>query len=100
MRRLAATLRLIHPFPVSVVLATTFFLLLIANHGVPEWAFLARAFGVVLFSQIAVGALNDYVDKGVDARTQPDKPIPAGLVPPGYALLLTLGSIVGLITLG
>jgi 4-hydroxybenzoate polyprenyltransferase len=66
----------------------------------PAPAFLARALGIVLFSQVAVGALNDYVDRSVDARTQPDKPIPAGLVPPAYALLLTAGSIVGLIILG
>jgi 4-hydroxybenzoate polyprenyltransferase len=86
--RLAAFVRLIHPFPVGVVLLTSAGLLVVALGAVPGPGLLTRTMTVVLLSQIAVGALNDYTDRHRDARLQPDKPIPSGLVSAPEALLL------------
>lgn len=80
----------------GIVLLTTVGLLVVACGGLPSFALLVRAMTVVLLSQIAVGALNDYVDRHTDARTQPDKPIPAGLVPPAGALILGVAATLAL----
>jgi 4-hydroxybenzoate polyprenyltransferase len=88
-----------HPFPATVVVTTTLILVVIAHGGNPGLGFLARCFGVILTSQIAVGALNDYLDREIDAVTQPDKPIPAGLVGAPVALALTIISLTLLLPL-
>lgn len=90
--RLTAYIRLVHPFPVGVVVLTSVGLLTVARGTVPGPGLLARVMTVVLLSQIAVGALNDYRDRYTDARTQPEKPIPSGLVSPREALVLTVGA--------
>jgi 4-hydroxybenzoate polyprenyltransferase len=74
-------------------MATTTFMLVIAHSGSPGGNTVARALGVVLMSQIAVGALNDYHDREEDALAQPSKPIPAGLLKPWVALAMVLGAI-------
>lgn len=89
--------RLIHPFPVLMVLLAAASLLVIAHRSFPSDGLFVRAMLVVLLSQIAVGALNDYIDRHADAKTQPDKPIPAGLVPAGLALGLALGATGGVL---
>lgn len=91
-RRLVAFIRLIHPFPVSVVLLTSASLLVVARSTVPDPGLLIRAMTVVLLSQISVGALNDYMDRHSDARIQPDKPIPSGLVSAREALILAVAA--------
>lgn len=45
-----------------------------------------RLWLAMLAIQVAIGALNDWVDRARDAREKPAKPIPAGLVPPRVAL--------------
>lgn len=90
--RLAAFIRLIHPFPVSVVILTSAGILVVARGAPPGPGLLARAMTVVLLSQIAVGALNDYMDRHTDARLQPDKPIPSGRVSAREALVLAIGA--------
>jgi 4-hydroxybenzoate polyprenyltransferase len=40
-------------------------------------------------------ALNDYVDRAVDARERPERPIPSGLISPGQALAVAAGLTVG-----
>lgn len=92
LRRLKAYARLIHPFPVAVVMMSSAGLLIVARGGIPQASLAIRAMTVVLLSQVAVGALNDYMDRYTDARTQPDKPIPSGLVSPGEALALALSA--------
>jgi 4-hydroxybenzoate polyprenyltransferase len=90
-------IRLIHPFPVAVVVLTSGALLELAHHGGLGPAVLIRGCSTVLMSQIAVGACNDYVDRFDDARVQPDKPIPSGAATAGTAVwLITLG-LVGLV---
>jgi len=51
----------------------------------------------VLLTQIPVGALNDIVDREQDARAQPDKPIPRGLISTRHAGLLTAISLAALV---
>jgi 4-hydroxybenzoate polyprenyltransferase len=84
--KIVPVVRLVHPFPVTVVVLTTILLVVVAHRGNPGALVLLRAGAVILLSQAAVGALNDYVDRFVDARTQPEKPIPSGLVAPPLAL--------------
>ncbi|MBV9279109.1 MAG: UbiA family prenyltransferase [Chloroflexi bacterium] len=98
-RRIVAAIRLIHPFPVTVVVLTTLLLVAVAHGGNPGAGFLARAGGVVLLSQIAVGALNDYVDRHHDAVAQPEKPIPSNLVPASLALGMVVASLALLLPL-
>jgi 4-hydroxybenzoate polyprenyltransferase len=94
LRNVVGAIRLLHPYPLSVVVATSVVMVVIAHHGSPGAGFIARVFGVVLISQVVVGALNDYVDRDQDAITQPDKPIPSGQVSPNLALALTLGPLI------
>lgn len=94
MGKIRAAVSLIHPFPVSIVVVSSLILLIIAHRGLPSLDVLVRAGAVVLLSQVSVGALNDFHDRALDAVTQPQKPLPAGLVPPGVALLLAAASLV------
>ena len=52
-----------------------------------------RIFAMVLCSQFAVGAFNDYCDADLDARVKPTKPIAAGLVSRAMALVITLSGM-------
>lgn len=85
---------MIHAFPVATVITATTLLLLVL--GGPTLGTLGVLRGVltVLMTQIATGALNDYVDRERDAVTQPEKPIPSGDVSPGFALALTTVSLI------
>ena len=65
------TIRLIHPFPAATVVVTSGVLLAVAHRGIPEAGMFLRALGTVAASQVAVGALNDYVDRTSDAEGQP-----------------------------
>lgn len=76
----------------AAVLTTTTALLLLAHEGFPGWSIFLRALSVVLCSQVCVGALNDFLDRNADSLWQPDKPIPAGEVSSGTALLLSTGA--------
>lgn len=97
--RLWAVTRLVHPFPAALVVVLSVALLCVGYRGIPPAGFLLRAAGVVALSQITVGALNEYVDREDDAASQPEKPIPAGLVSPRTALVLVLVGFAGLVPL-
>ena len=99
-RQVLGTIRLIHVFPTAVVVVTSLFLILIVHGGNPGRGFMLRAGSVVLLSQIAVGALNDYVDRELDAQLQPDKPIPSALVSPALALGLVIVSLILIVPAG
>ena len=58
-RRIWGAVRLIHAFPVAVVVATSLALIVLAYRGLPSPATLFRAALVVLLTQIPVGAIND-----------------------------------------
>lgn len=78
--------RVVHPFPTLLNVAATAALAAVAWRGDPPPALLARLLGVMLLAQCAIGTLNDYVDRGLDARSKPWKPLVAGYLPPPIAL--------------
>ncbi len=90
--------RLVHPAPTLAVVALSGALAVIlrlqAASPIPDLRVVLTVLGV-LGSQILTGALNDWADRGRDAVAQPSKPIPAGQVEPGEALLVAgLGAAV------
>jgi 4-hydroxybenzoate polyprenyltransferase len=85
-RPLLRALRLIHPFPTALNAVAVVFLALVAERGSPGAWLLARLAVTMFFAQAAIGAVNDYVDRHLDAATKPWKPIAAGVVSPGKAL--------------
>lgn len=82
-----------HAFPSATVTAGSLLLMVVARHGAPPLSVALRGLVVVAASQTAVGALNDYMDRHEDALTQPEKPIPAGELRPGVALLMVAGGV-------
>jgi 4-hydroxybenzoate polyprenyltransferase len=88
-----AAVRLIHVFPSVTVIVASVLLTFVAFRGTPPLGLLLRGVAVVAASQVAVGALNDYIDRHDDAQTQPDKPLPSGLVGTPTALALVAGGI-------
>ena len=96
MRRLLGWVRLVHPFPSFLVAATAVAFAATAPGGLRGGQAL-RTFIMVLCSQLAVGAFNDYSDAELDALAKPEKPIPAGLVPRTAAL--TVAATSSLVTL-
>lgn len=89
-----AAVRLIHAFPSATVIAGSGLLMLVAHQGVPPLGVLLRGVAVVAGSQVAVGALNDYLDRHDDARTQPEKPLPSGAIGVPVAVALVVIGIV------
>ena len=89
--RLLRAARIIHPFPTLLNVAATAGLAFVAVRGVPDASIMVRMLGVMLCAQCAIGVANDYFDRDLDAVTKPWKPVAAGLVSPGWAMLLTLG---------
>jgi 4-hydroxybenzoate polyprenyltransferase len=91
--------RLVHVFPSITVIAGSTVLMFVAHRGVPGIGVLLRGVTVVTTSQIAVGALNDFIDRGDDARTQPEKPLPSKQTSTGVAKAMVIGGIVMCCTL-
>jgi 4-hydroxybenzoate polyprenyltransferase len=89
-------LRLIHPAPAAavVLLATALAAILAVERGPVDPARVALVALAVAGSQVATGALNDWADRDRDAASGQPKPIPAGLVTPGAALVVaTIGAL-------
>ncbi len=70
-------LRVVHPFPSSINVALVVALALAAGADAARAALLG---GGMLGLQFCIGATNDIVDRDLDRRTKPAKPIPSGLV--------------------
>src|SRR5690606_37823264 len=70
-----------HPYPLSMVLLLTALIAFASAAGTPDAPRLALLLSAMLFSQLAIGWSNDYLDRAVDALHQPWKPVPSGLVP-------------------
>src|SRR5215207_1953397 len=88
--RIGGFLRLLHPFPSLLNAAVTVALAYVAVRGRPPLADVGTLALAMLCIQCAIGALNDWADRALDARTKPEKPIPAGLVRPALALTAAL----------
>jgi 4-hydroxybenzoate polyprenyltransferase len=91
-------LQLIHPAPVFFVLLGTALFGLLAAGGRPDPARYALMLIAMLGGQIAIGAHNEWRDRKHDARHQPEKPIPAGLVDAGVVRpIIVVGLLVGIV---
>jgi 4-hydroxybenzoate polyprenyltransferase len=82
-------IRLTHPFPslLNGIIATA--VAVVAGGGAPT----ALRLGVAMVAlQASIGTLNDLLDADRDAGRVPPKPIPAGLVSPGTARSIWVGT--------
>lgn len=114
LQTLRAYVELFHFPPILMVLFATTAFATIAAGGVPPAERLAPFLFAVLFTQMAIGAHNDYCDRNLDASAKPWRALPSGLLTPklviqlvvlltalGVALTLPLGArIVGLGVVG
>lgn len=89
----AGYLRLIHPVPVLFVMLGTAVFGLLAAGGTPPPGRYALLLLGMLGGQVALGAHNELVDREHDARHQPEKPIPAGLVRPAAVPPIVAGGL-------
>jgi 4-hydroxybenzoate polyprenyltransferase len=85
---LLGAVRLVHVFPSVTVIVGSVLLMFVAHHGIPPLGLALRGVAVVAASQVAVGALNDFIDRYDDARTQPNKPLPSKQVGPSVAVAM------------
>ncbi|HUG13683.1 MAG TPA: UbiA family prenyltransferase [Thermomicrobiales bacterium] len=100
-RKIRAYLVLPHAWAVLVVVAATAAFGLLAADGRPPAGRFALLLLAMLGGQLAIGALNEYMDRAADAVAKPWKPIPAGDVSPAAALTVTaLGLLLMLIAGG
>ncbi len=93
---LSGLLRATHLFPNVLVGVATVVFGFVATRGQPDFGLLARTWGVVMCGHASIGLLNDYLDRERDAITQPDKPIPSGLV----SAQLVRNIVIGLLLFG
>ena len=93
---MVAAIRLVHPAPAGAVVVVTAALAAIisAQAGVPFDLRLPLMVLSVAGSQVATGAINDWVDRERDARVERAKPIPRGEVSSRVALALGIAGLV------
>ncbi len=85
---LGGLLRLVHPFPSTLVALTVVLMSLAAGRGAPSWSRALAAGAAMLLVQFWVGVVNDLCDRALDAATKPWKPLVSGRVPVAHARLL------------
>ncbi|MBF6590577.1 MAG: UbiA family prenyltransferase [Ktedonobacterales bacterium] len=93
--QLLGLLMVTHPLPSALyVVAVGIFAVLAAAsaHRALAPGTLVRVLVAVGCAQIAIGALNDYRDRALDAASKPTKPLARGLIAPWEALALALGA--------
>jgi 4-hydroxybenzoate polyprenyltransferase len=78
--RLRSWLQASHPFPILMVLSLTALVGIASARDDLDARRLGLVLTAMLLAQLAIGWTNDYVDREADARFQPSKPIPAGMV--------------------
>lgn len=88
-----------HAMPILVVLAATAGFAVIAADGMPAASVLSRLLLAMLGGQVAIGAVNEVVDREFDATVRPTKPIPAGYVTVRGAMILTASGLVAMTAL-
>lgn len=87
-RRLYSYWLLIHPFPVTMVVAFATLLAVATARATLDPSRLVRAILTLFFSQAVVGISNDYHDRTLDFQGQPQKPLANGSVAPKEAMAL------------
>ncbi len=90
--RVRAVLVMLHPVPVLSVLLATIAFALVADRSPPPGTLL-RLLGAMAGVQLAIGALNDYVDLPLDRTAKHWKPLVAGVFQPATALWLTAAGL-------
>jgi 4-hydroxybenzoate polyprenyltransferase len=99
--RLRGWIEASHPFPLAaVVLLTALVALASATDEGVDGGRLGLVLLGMLFSQLAVGWTNDYVDREADRRFQPTKPIAAGRLEATYVPLAVLAALAGVVAVG
>jgi 4-hydroxybenzoate polyprenyltransferase len=92
-QRIAGFVRLIHAAPVAMYMLLMVALAPIAalsSHRPLTGEALLRLVLAMGFAQAAIGVLNDYCDRALDATSKPRKPLVRGTVQPGEALALVI----------
>jgi 4-hydroxybenzoate polyprenyltransferase len=79
-RRLRGWIQAAHPFPLIMVVSLTALIGIASSVDGLAVARLALLTLAMVFAQLAIGWTNDYRDRETDARFQPEKPVPSGLV--------------------
>lgn len=96
--RLLGLVLVTHPLPSAMYVVMTAALALLAALSARrplDPSALARALLAVAAAQIAIGSLNDYCDRALDAASgRREKPLVRGLITPRDALALTVGASV------
>ena len=92
--------RLTHLFPTALNAVAAVLLALVAARGSPGIGVLLRLAATMFAAQSAIGIVNDIVDRHLDARTKPWKPIPAGAVSLATARRLGAVAILAALALG
>ena len=87
---LVRAVRVIHPFPTALNAVAAVGLAFVAADGTPGLCVLARIALTMLAAQAAIGAINDVVDRLLDAG-KPWKPVAAGLLSARTATLIGVG---------
>ncbi len=101
--RLGGIVRLVHPFPTVLNAMVAGALACVALGGWPGAGRLVWVTATMLTIQSAIGAVNDWADRALDAQAKPWKPIPAGLVSAYLArtlAVLLVGAALTLIMVG
>lgn len=98
--RALRALRLVHPFPTLLNTIAVVLLAVVAARGRPETGVILRLALTMLAVQSAIGIVNDYVDRNLDAAAKPWKPIPSGAVSAQSARLVGALAIVAALVLG
>jgi 4-hydroxybenzoate polyprenyltransferase len=100
--RLLGLLLVIHPIPSAMyVVAVALFSPLAADaaHRTLDGGTLARVLIAVACTQMAIGATNDYRDRGIDQISRPEKPLVRGLIEPWHAATLAAAATVCMLAL-
>lgn len=96
-RHLLGLLLVTHPLPSAMYVVTTALLSFVAaaaaHRGVNPLT-LVQVLVCVACAQIAIGSLNDYCDRALDAAGERDKPIVRGLIAPWEAVALAVAASV------
>jgi 4-hydroxybenzoate polyprenyltransferase len=90
LKTLRAYVELFHFPPILMVLFATTAFATIAAGRVPPAERLAPYLFAVLFTQMAIGAHNDYCDRNLDAAAKPWRALPSGRLSPRFVIELVV----------
>lgn len=98
-RRALSWIRLVHPFPSVLNAAVVALLAIVASDGDPDWRTAALLAATMLCLQCAIGAVNDLMDRQLDAASKPWKPLVSGAVSPTVAVAVAVACALAGLTL-